>query len=103
MLMYERENIFDRQEGKSRPCPAMFIGDRGTGVGSTIKGYRRYGRKWKQELHGMYVNVCIINKNMTSQTCIYCFSKLDNPMHRKTIKDKEIKKKSQRVFLVSQF
>lgn len=27
----------------------MFIGDRGTGVGSIIKGYRRYDGTWKQK------------------------------------------------------
>ncbi|ORE17993.1 hypothetical protein BCV71DRAFT_286173 [Rhizopus microsporus] len=56
------------------------------GVGSTIKGYRGYGGKWKQCMHGMNINVCITNENMTSQTCMYCFSKLGNPIHRKTIK-----------------
>ncbi|KAI8047264.1 hypothetical protein BDF21DRAFT_352407, partial [Thamnidium elegans] len=30
----------------------MFIGDRGTGAGSTIKGYRQYGGTWKQKIHG---------------------------------------------------
>ncbi|CEI97435.1 hypothetical protein RMCBS344292_11567 [Rhizopus microsporus] len=69
------------------------------GVGSTIKGFRRYGGKWKQCMHGMSVKVCITNENMTSQTCMYCFSKLDNPMHRKTINDKEIKKKVKGSFL----
>ncbi|ORE01573.1 hypothetical protein BCV72DRAFT_217012, partial [Rhizopus microsporus var. microsporus] len=57
------------------------------------------GGEWKQELHGMNVNVCITNESITSQTCIYCFSKLDNPIHRKTIKDKEIKIKVKESFL----
>jgi hypothetical protein len=47
----------------------------------------------------MNVNVCITNERMTSQTCIYCFSKLDNPIHRKTIKNKEIKAKVKGSFL----
>ncbi|KAL4212492.1 hypothetical protein AB4K20DRAFT_1975853 [Rhizopus microsporus] len=47
---------------------------------------RGYGGKWKQCMHGMNINVCITNENMTSQTCMYCFSKLGNPIHRKTIK-----------------
>ncbi|KAL4213480.1 hypothetical protein AB4K20DRAFT_1975012 [Rhizopus microsporus] len=71
----------------------------GTGIGSTTKEFRRYGEKWKQELHGMNVNVCIAKDSMTSQTCIYCFSKLVNPMPRKTIKDKEIKTKVKGSFL----
>ena len=47
----------------------------------------------------MNVNVCITNESMTFQACIYCFSKLDNPIHRKTIKDKEIKTKVKGSFL----
>jgi hypothetical protein len=77
----------------------MFIGDGGMGVGSTIKGFRRYGGKWKQELHDINVNVCITNESMTPQTCIYCFSKLGNPIHRKIIKDKKIKTKVKGSFL----
>ncbi|KAL4213629.1 hypothetical protein AB4K20DRAFT_1887611 [Rhizopus microsporus] len=86
-------------KSKSRSRPVMFIRDRGTGVSSTIKRYRRCDGKWKQELYGMNVNVCITNESMTSQTCIYCFSKLDNPMHRMTIKDKAIKSKVKGSFL----
>ncbi|ORE19630.1 hypothetical protein BCV71DRAFT_162879, partial [Rhizopus microsporus] len=63
------------------------------------KGIQTIWGKWKQELHGMNVNVCITNESMTFQACIYCFSKLDNPIHRKTIKDKEIKTKVKGSFL----
>ncbi|ORE21191.1 hypothetical protein BCV71DRAFT_277222, partial [Rhizopus microsporus] len=69
------------------------------GVGSTTKGFRRYGGKWKQCMHGMNVNVRITNENMTSQTCMYCFSKLVHSIHRKMINDKEIKKKVKGYFL----
>ncbi|CEI91583.1 hypothetical protein RMCBS344292_05867 [Rhizopus microsporus] len=69
------------------------------GVSSTTKGFRRYGGKWKQEFHEMDVNVCITNDSMMSQACIYCFSKLVNTIHRKTIKDKEIKTKVKGSFL----
>ncbi|CEI91142.1 hypothetical protein RMCBS344292_14001 [Rhizopus microsporus] len=69
------------------------------GVGSTIKGYKRYGGKWKQCMHGMNINVCITNENMTSQIYMYCFSKLDHPIHRKVIKGKDIKTKVKRLFL----
>ncbi|CEG83428.1 hypothetical protein RMATCC62417_17350 [Rhizopus microsporus] len=72
--------IGKKVKGKSRPCPVMFIGDRGTGVGSTIKGYRRYGGKWKQCMHGMNIN-------------------LDHPIHRKVIKGKNIKTKVKGSFL----
>ena len=85
-------------KGRSRPCPIMFIGDKGMEVGSTIKGYRRYGGKWKQYMHGMNINVCITNENI-SQTCMYCFSKLDHPIHLKVIKGKDIKTKVKGSFL----
>ena len=86
-------------KGKSRPCPIMFIGDRGTGIGSTTKGFRRYGGKWKQYKHDIDVNVCITNENMTSQTCMYCFSKLDHSIYRKMINDKDIRTKVKGSFL----
>ncbi|KAI9260923.1 hypothetical protein EDC94DRAFT_673732, partial [Helicostylum pulchrum] len=41
-----------------------------------------YERKWKEEIHGEAVNVCTTNENMTSQTCLYCFSKLSHPNTR---------------------
>ncbi|CEG74258.1 hypothetical protein RMATCC62417_09496 [Rhizopus microsporus] len=100
--LYAKERTFligKKVKGKCRPCLIMFIGDRGTGVGSTIKGSRRYGGKWKQCMHEMSVKVCIRNENMISQTCMHYSCKLDNPMHRKTINDKEIKKKVKGSFL----
>lgn len=57
----------------------MFIGDRGTGVGSRIKGFRRYGGRWKEQMHGEAVNVCITDENRTSQTCLFCYNKLIHP------------------------
>ena len=69
----------------------MLIGDRGTGVGSRIKGHLRYGGKWKQILHGRHTQVCIVNENNTSQTCVYCFHKLHHAVQKRTIKGKEVK------------
>lgn len=39
----------------------MYIGDRVTGVGSRIKGFRRYGGRWKEEMH-----LEAVNENLTS-------------------------------------
>ena len=69
----------------------MFIGDRGTGVGRSIKGRRRYGGTWKQQKHARYTGVCITNENKTSQTCVYCFSSLSHPRATYTVLDKENK------------
>ncbi|KAI9260945.1 hypothetical protein EDC94DRAFT_673774 [Helicostylum pulchrum] len=50
------------KEGKKHL--AMLIGDRGTGVGSTVKGHCRYGGTWKQKIH-----VCVsIRNNKNVQT-----------------------------------
>ncbi|KAL0095493.1 hypothetical protein J3Q64DRAFT_1629365, partial [Phycomyces blakesleeanus] len=57
----------------------IFIGVWGTGVGFRIKGFRKYGGKWKQKIHGEAANVCITNECKTSQTCIFCFSPLTSP------------------------
>ncbi|OAD73728.1 hypothetical protein PHYBLDRAFT_168162 [Phycomyces blakesleeanus NRRL 1555(-)] len=50
-----------------------------TGAGSRVKGFGKYGGKWKQNIHGEAVNVCITNECKTSRTCIFCFSPLTNP------------------------
>ncbi|KAG1265047.1 hypothetical protein G6F68_003892 [Rhizopus microsporus] len=73
-LVRKRKSVFDRQE-------------------------RRYGEKWRQCMHGMNINVCITNENVTSQTCMYCFSKLDHPIYRKIDKDKDIRTKVKGSFL----
>jgi hypothetical protein len=72
----------------------MLIGDKGTCVGSRIKGFLRYGGKWKQRTQGKYTNVCITDEYMTSQTYLYCFSKLDHPIQRKMKKGRQISFKS---------
>jgi hypothetical protein len=69
----------ERKAVKVDKSLVMFIGDRGTGVGSTIRGHRRYGGKWKQKIHGRNTTVCIIKEHKTSQTCVYCFSPVIHP------------------------
>ena len=51
--------------------PIMFVGDRGLGIGSRIKGYMRYGGHWKPLKHNTYTSICITSKHNTFQTCIY--------------------------------
>ncbi|KAG1124605.1 hypothetical protein G6F42_009473 [Rhizopus arrhizus] len=63
----------------------MFVGDRGHGVGSRIKGHQRFGGTWKQEIHGRYTPTVITNEYNSSQTCLFCFRKLSHPL--KTIGD----------------
>ncbi|RCH88096.1 hypothetical protein CU097_004618 [Rhizopus azygosporus] len=58
----------------------MFVGDRGLGIGSRIKGYMRYGGHWKPLKHSLYTSVCITSEHNTSQTCIYCFQKPSHPL-----------------------
>lgn len=48
---------------------------------SRIKGYLRYGGKWKQYIYEKYTQVRINNENYTSQTCVYCYNKLNYPIH----------------------
>ncbi|KAI8878913.1 hypothetical protein K501DRAFT_194759 [Backusella circina FSU 941] len=68
------------------------IGDRGTGVGSTISRHNRYGGTWKVKIHGRYTASCITNEHNSSQTCVYCFKKV---VHQK--KEKKIHGKVKRV------
>ncbi|KAI8050080.1 hypothetical protein BDF21DRAFT_482750 [Thamnidium elegans] len=46
--------IQERKMKESEKHLVMFISDRGTGVGSTIKEYHRYGGTWKQPIHYMH-------------------------------------------------
>ncbi|KAF1801712.1 hypothetical protein V8B55DRAFT_1473376 [Mucor lusitanicus] len=67
----------------------MFVGDRGHGVGSPIKGHQRFGGKWKQEAHARYTPTTIItNEYNSSQTCLFCFRKLCHPVSRQDSKVK---------------
>ncbi|ORE15609.1 hypothetical protein BCV71DRAFT_273597 [Rhizopus microsporus] len=54
----------------------MFVGDRGYCVGPTIKGHLKYGGQWKSRKNSLYTSVCIINRHNISQTCLFCFKKL---------------------------
>ncbi|KAI8091495.1 hypothetical protein BDF21DRAFT_332254, partial [Thamnidium elegans] len=59
----------------SKSIPIMFVGDRGYGIGSTIKGHARQGGLWKPKKHSLYSSVCITNEHNSSQTCIfYCYT-----------------------------
>ena len=58
----------------------MAIGDRGTGVGSTIKGYNRRGGTWLLKRHERYCTTVLTSEFMTSQLCIYCYSRLSHPV-----------------------
>ena len=68
----------------------MFIGDRGTGVGSRLKGHLKYGGKWKPKLHAVSSAIHFTNEHKTSQTCMFCFGPLTHP--KRTSKDKPAKK-----------
>jgi hypothetical protein len=69
-------------------APIMFIGDRGHGVRSIIKGHQRFGGHWKEKIHGRYTSSLITNEHNSSQTCLFCFKKLAHPQ---VARDKVIK------------
>ena len=68
----------------------MMIGDRGFGVGSRIRGHLRYGGIWEQDMYARHTTVCITNENYTSQTCVYCFNKLQHPKQHIQAKGKTV-------------
>jgi hypothetical protein len=70
----------------------MFIGDRGYGYGSKIKGHRRFGGFWKQKIHSKYTTVLVTNENKTSQICVYCFSSIVHPKREVIVKGKRVYK-----------
>lgn len=101
MVKVKRRNELQLRRTKDRICsnerrfvagkskPVMFVGDRGYGTGSSIKGHLRYGGKWKPEIHSRYTSVCITNEHNTSQTCLFCFQKLSHPLKVVTRKGKQ--------------
>lgn len=70
----------ERKFAVGRRNPIMFVGDRGYGVRSFIKGHVKYGGSWKAQLHSRYTTVVITNEHNTSQTCLFCFQKLQHPL-----------------------
>ncbi|KAI9262468.1 hypothetical protein EDC94DRAFT_94556 [Helicostylum pulchrum] len=59
--------------------PILFVGGRGYGIGSRLKGHSRQGGIWKPKKHGLYTSVCITNEHNASQTYPFCFGKLFHP------------------------
>ncbi|EPB93124.1 hypothetical protein HMPREF1544_00198 [Mucor circinelloides 1006PhL] len=59
----------------------MFIGDRGCGVGSPIKGHQQFGSTWKQKLHGRYTPALVINDQRQGQNRerVFCLSGCSMP------------------------
>lgn len=72
LCSYEQQFITSRQKGSV----IAFVGDRGYGVGSTIKRFKKYGGLWKPIKHSRQATVLITNEYNTSQTRIYCFHKI---------------------------
>ena len=83
---HDRVAASERKSSNNHKKPIMFVGDRGHGVGSRIKGHQKFGGTWKQELHGRYTPTLITNEYNSSQTCLFCFHKLSHPMV--AVKDK---------------
>ncbi|GAA5803126.1 hypothetical protein HPULCUR_008601 [Helicostylum pulchrum] len=83
MVKQRRRSKLSLQQRKfvgNKSKSIMFIGDRGYGVGSNIKGHIKYGGKWKPAIHSRYTSVRITNDHHTSQTCLFCYGKLDHPL-----------------------
>lgn len=86
----EREFINGGRD-KEKGAVVLFVGDRGYATGSRIKGFLRYGGKWKPFLHARYTTTLITNEHNTSQTCVYCFQKTMHPTSMTNGKLKTIK------------
>lgn len=75
-----QERKFILRDCKSRKSlPIMCIGNAGTGIGSSIKGFNRRGGKWLRNRHARYTTVAITNEHRTSQTCVFCFGQVIRP------------------------
>ena len=70
----------DERKTSGAKRPIMMIGDRGHGIGSRIKKHQRFGGHWKESRHGLYTPTLITNEYNSSQTCLFCYSKLSHPV-----------------------
>lgn len=90
----QKQKYIDRLCSKGREyvsssentIPIMFVGDRGYGIGSVIKGHSRQGGVWKPQKHSLYTSVCITNEHNTSQTCLFCLKNFFIPLQLGLIK-----------------
>ncbi|KAI9246549.1 hypothetical protein EDC94DRAFT_664910 [Helicostylum pulchrum] len=65
----------------------MFIEDKGTGVGSRIKGFRRYGGRWKEDIHDEATTIFVKGDkkfNGTSKGSFWCTNPLCVPVRYKS-------------------
>ncbi|ORE10995.1 hypothetical protein BCV72DRAFT_329667 [Rhizopus microsporus var. microsporus] len=46
--------------------------------------------RWKEQLYGKHVNVCVTNEHMTSQIYLYYYQKLYHPKAMLTKKNKQV-------------
>ena len=73
-----KERLFITNNDK-KSVAVMAIGDKGTGVGSTVKGYDRRGGTWHQQKHDRHAITITTSEHNTSQLCIYCFHQIVHP------------------------
>ncbi|KAI8364504.1 hypothetical protein EDC96DRAFT_463609 [Choanephora cucurbitarum] len=74
------ERKYSQQQQQRQALHIMFVGDRGYGVGSSIRGHVRLGGSWKPKKHSLCTSVCITNEHNTSQVCVFCFKKISHPL-----------------------
>ncbi|KAI9482747.1 MAG: hypothetical protein EXX96DRAFT_453159, partial [Benjaminiella poitrasii] len=67
----------------------MFVGDRGLGIGSRLKGHLKYGGNWKPVKNSLFTPVLVTNEHNSSQTCLFCYKKLSHPVGAMTNKKGE--------------
>ncbi|KAI8098875.1 uncharacterized protein BX664DRAFT_8905 [Halteromyces radiatus] len=60
----------------------MAIGNMGTGVGSRITGHHRRGGKWHLKKNSQRGAVMLTDEHLSSQTCVFCFSKVIRQMRK---------------------
>lgn len=58
-----------------------FVGDREYSVGSQVKGFKKYGGKWKPHNYSRYISTIVINEFNTSEVCVYCSHKAIHLVH----------------------
>ncbi|KAL7325285.1 hypothetical protein PS15p_207792 [Mucor circinelloides] len=69
--------------------PLLFIGDRGYGINSPVKGHMRCGSAREAKEYSQHCPVIVTNEHNASQTYLFCCSKPSHPQKLVIMKNKQ--------------
>ncbi|ORY98758.1 hypothetical protein BCR43DRAFT_512932 [Syncephalastrum racemosum] len=77
-----KESRFARKSSNRKAIPIRCVGNKGTGVGSSLRGRLRYGGKQLRSYEAQNTVVAITDEHRTSKTCAECLGAAIRPTYR---------------------